>query len=74
MAEAFYFSNKAKTENLKYLFIFVFVVITWILQVSILNRFVYFDAAPNLLLLGSVFFGLILQEVVPLSGKWITMF
>lgn len=65
MAETFYFSNKAKTENLKYLFIFIFVVITWILQVSVLNRFVYFDAAPSLLLLGSILFGLIFG---PLAG------
>lgn len=65
MVETFYFSNKAKTQNLKYLFIFTFVVITWILQVSILNRFVYFDAAPNLLFLGAVFFGLVLG---PLAG------
>ncbi len=65
MAEAFYFSNKTRNENIKYLFVFLFAVITWILQVSIFSRLTYFDSTSNLMFLGSILVGLIMG---PLYG------
>jgi LytS/YehU family sensor histidine kinase len=65
MSETFYFSNKSRNENVKYLFVFLLAVITWILQLSIFSRILYFDSASNLMLLGSVFCGLIFG---PLAG------
>ena len=57
MAEITFISNKTKKETYKYFFVIVSAVITWILQVSILSYFLFFDASPNLILLGSIYFG-----------------
>ena len=65
MAEITFISNKTRKETSRYLFVIIFAVITWILQVSILNRIILFDTAPNLMLITTVFFGLIAG---PLNG------
>ena len=58
MAEITFISNKNKKEAYKYFFIFIIAVITWVLQISVFSRFLYFDTMPNLILLGSVFIGI----------------
>ncbi len=58
MPEITFISNKNQKRTLKYFLIFLIAVITWVLQVSIFSRFLYFDTIPNLLLLGSVFIGI----------------
>ncbi|MBI3590949.1 MAG: hypothetical protein HY094_06175 [Candidatus Melainabacteria bacterium] len=60
MSEITFISNKTRKQTFKYFFVIVFAVISWILQVSVFNRFLYFDTAPNLLLLGCIYWGLIL--------------
>ncbi len=65
MAESFYFSNKDKNKSYKYIFVLVLAVITWVFQLSIFSRILYFDSTANLLLLGSIFCGLTLG---PLPG------
>ena len=58
MAEITFINNKARKERFKYIFVFVFALITWILQVSIINQFLFFDTTPNLILLGNIYCGL----------------
>ena len=58
MPEITFISNKNRKEASKYFFVFIIAVITWILQISIFSRFLYFDTMPNLMLLGSVFIGI----------------
>lgn len=65
MPEITFISNKNKKEASKYFFIFAIAVITWILQIAVCSKFLYFDTIPNLLLLGSVFIGI---SFGPLAG------
>ncbi|OGI08640.1 MAG: hypothetical protein A3I68_00985 [Candidatus Melainabacteria bacterium RIFCSPLOWO2_02_FULL_35_15] len=65
MPEITFISNKTRKEPIKYFFIFVIAVITWVLQISVFSRFLYFDTMPNLMLLGSVFAGI---SFGPLTG------
>lgn len=65
MAEITFVSHKTRKETNKIFFVILFAVITWILQVSVFAYFLYFDATPNLMLLGSIYFGLITG---PLGG------
>ena len=58
MLEITFISNKNRKESPKYFFVFLIAVITWVLQISIFSRFMYFDTVPNLTLLGSVFIGI----------------
>ena len=58
MAEITFISNKKQKEVYKYFFIFTIAVITWVLQLSIFSRFLYFDTVPNLMFLGSVCVGI----------------
>jgi len=74
MPEITFISNKNRKEALKYFFIFVIAVITWILQIAIFSKFLYFDTAPNLLLLGSVFIGISLGPVMGTLFGIITSF
>ena len=64
MPEITFISNKNKKEVSKYFFIFAIAVITWILQIAVFSKFLYFDTVPNLLLLGSVFIGISLGPVM----------
>ena len=59
MAELTFISNKTRKDTYKYFFVIIFAVITWILQVSIASSFLIFDSTPNLILLGSIYFGLL---------------
>ncbi len=63
MAEITFISNKTRKETSKYFFIFVFAVITWILQVAVFSRILYFDAMPNLLLISSIYLGIIFGPI-----------
>ena len=63
MAEITFLSNKTYKESSKYFFVIVFAVITWILQVSVLNHIQCFDTACNFMLLGVIYIGLILGPV-----------
>ncbi|GEM_PF-6117652 len=63
MAEITFISNKTRKESSKYFFVFIFAVITWILQVSVLNRIQYFDTACNFMLLGVIYIGLTMGPV-----------
>ena len=65
MAEITFISNKNRKETTKYFFVFIIAVITWVLQISVFSRFLYFDTMPNLMLLGSVFIGV---SFGPLAG------
>lgn len=65
MVELTFISNKTRKELLKYFFVTTFAVITWVLQLSIFNRLAYFDTTPNVLFLGSIYFGL---AYGPLTG------
>ena len=58
MPEVTFLSNTMRKERINYLSVIIIAVITWILQVSIFNRILYFDTAPNFMLLGSIFLGL----------------
>lgn len=53
-----YFSQKTKKEIYRYAIVILLAVIIWILQVSVLSNFCYFDITPNLMLLTTVFLGL----------------
>ena len=64
MAEITFISNKNKKEASKYFFIFLIAVITWVLQISIFSRFLYFDTMPNLILLGTVFTGISFGPII----------
>ena len=64
MAEITFISNKNKKEVSKYFFIFLIAVITWVLQISIFSRFLYFDTMPNLILLGTVFTGISFGPII----------
>lgn len=59
MTELTFISNKTRKETNKIFFVVLFAVITWILQVSVLSYFIIFDSTPNLLFLGSIYFGLL---------------
>lgn len=63
MAEITFLSNKTRKESSKYFFVIAFAVITWILQVSVLNRIQCFDTACNFMLLSVIYMGLILGPV-----------
>jgi len=58
MLEITLFSNKTQNDTNKYLFVIIFAVITWILQITLINRLLFFDTAPNLILLSCVLLGL----------------
>ena len=60
MAELTFLSNKTWKEYSKYFFLIVLAITTWILQTSIFNRFQYFNAAPDFMLLGVIYMGLML--------------
>ena len=64
MLEITFISNKNKKEAYKYFFVFIIAVITWILQIAVFSRFLYFDTMPNLMLLGTVFTGISLGPVM----------
>lgn len=64
MPEITFISNKNKKEVLKYFFVLLIGVITWILQVAVFSRFLYFDTMPNLMLIGTVFTGISLGPVM----------
>ncbi len=74
MAQVTFISNKNRKETTKYFFIFVIVVITWVLQISVFSRFLYFDTMPNLMLLGSVFIGVSFGSVTGTLFGIITSF
>ena len=59
MAEITLFSNKNRKETSRYIFVILFAFISWLLQVSIFSNFLFFDAIPNLMLLGAIFFGIV---------------
>lgn len=65
MSEITFLSNKTRKEVIKYFFVVLFAVITWLLQVSIFNQLIYFDITPSILLIGCVYFGLVFG---PLAG------
>lgn len=65
MAELTFISNKTQKETYKYFVVIIFAVITWVLQISIFSRLLLFDTLPNIMLLGSVYSGLIWG---PLNG------
>ena len=67
MEEVTFLSHKARKELYKYSFVTIIAVITWILQVSIFSNFHILDANPNVILLGSIFFGLIFG---PIAGAF----
>ncbi len=59
MAEITFVSNKTRKEAYRYLYIIIFAVITWALQISLFNRLQFFDISPNFIFLSCIFFGLI---------------
>ena len=59
MLEATFISNKTKKRLVKYSFVIVFAVITWILQLSLFSRFLIFDSSPNVIYLGTIFSGIV---------------
>lgn len=62
MNEVTFLSYKGRKETFKYLFVILFAVITWILQLGVFGNFFYFDTTPSLILLGIVYFGLIFGQ------------
>ena len=59
MREITLFSNKKQKETSRYIFVVLFAFISWLLQVSIFSNFLFFDAVPNLMLLGTIFLGIV---------------
>ena len=55
MVEVEFISNKTKKEIAKITFALTLATLSWLIQVSILSRFSYFDITLNLFLLGTVF-------------------
>ncbi|MBI3309633.1 MAG: hypothetical protein HYZ79_09735 [Candidatus Melainabacteria bacterium] len=58
MLETTFISNKTRKEIIKYLFITVFAMTAWILQIAIFSQILFFDTSPNLIYLGTVFSGI----------------
>ena len=59
MSEIVFISNKTRKEVFKYLFLFFVVIVSWVLQIAVFSRFEWLYTAPNLLLVGCIFFGLV---------------
>ena len=58
MEQVIFISNKTKKEILKYIFVLIAAVITWIFQLAVFSKFLYFDTTINLMLLGAIYFAL----------------
>ncbi len=58
MTDLTLFSNKKRKETPRYIFILAFAIISWILQVSVVSRFLVLDTFPNILLLSTIYLGL----------------
>ena len=58
MTEITFISNKSKKETSQYFFLFVIAVITWVLQIAVFSRFVFFDVSLDLMLLATSFVGI----------------
>ena len=58
MAEITFISNKTRKELYKYFLVIIFAVITWILQLSIFSRLIFFDSSLNLMFLCCIYWGL----------------
>jgi uncharacterized membrane protein len=65
MKELTFLNNKTKKELYKYTFVALTTVITWLLQISIISNFQFFEVSPNLLLLACIFMG---QVFGPVNG------
>lgn len=74
MAEVTFLSNKTRKEIQKLIFVFIFAVITWILQLSVVSQFAFFDTTINLMFLGTVLFGLIFGPAYGIASGMITSF
>lgn len=59
MLETTFISNKTKKGLLKYSFLIVFAISTWILQTAVFSRILLFDTSPNVIYLGTIFAGVI---------------
>lgn len=58
MAEVTFVSNKTRKEIFKYIFVLVFAVILWILQISVFGRLLVFDTSINIMFLSCVYLGI----------------
>ena len=58
MSQLTFISNKTKKETYKYLFVVTLAIASWLLQVSIFSRFLFFDTSPNLMFLGCIYLGI----------------
>ncbi len=63
MAELTFSTNKTRKESTKYIFISLISLLIWVLQISVFNRIQYFDTSPSLMLVGTIYAGLVLGPV-----------
>ena len=53
-----FINKKSQDEKIRFLFVFLIVFVSWVVQIAILGKYPVFDTVLNILYLGTIFFGI----------------